>query len=83
MFFIFLSYISANQKVQGGKKPQPYGFYSLRWKRWFTTPLWREGEWNMCVKLDASVLEFGLDLGLGQGQDNTRLGIIILGLRPT
>ena len=37
----------------------------------------------MCVKLDASVLEFGLDLGLGQGQNNTRLIIIILGLRPT
>ena len=37
----------------------------------------------MCVKLDASVLEFGLDLGLGQGQNNTRLSIIILGQHPT
>ena len=35
----------------------------------------------MCVKLDASVLEFGLDLGLGQGQ-NTRLSLIVIGQPP-
>ena len=35
----------------------------------------------MCVKLDASVLEFGVDLGLGQGQ-NTRLSLIVIGQPP-
>ena len=35
------------------------------------------------VKQDASMLEFRLDLRLGQGQNNTRLSIIILGQHPT
>ena len=84
MFFIFLSYISANQKVQGGKKkPNPLG--SIPWDRkGASLPHFGERESGICmVKLDASVLEFRLDLGLSQGQNNTRLGIIILGLRPT
>ena len=35
------------------------------------------------VKQGASVLEFRLDLGLGQVQDNTRLSIIVMGQHPT
>ena len=86
MFFIFLCYISANQKVQGEKKKKPTTHMgSFHWDRkGDSLPHFGERESGICVvKLDASVLEFGLDLGLGQGQNNTRLGIIILGLRPT
>ena len=72
-----------NTKFKGKKKKPHVG--CIHWDRkGGSLPHFGERESGICVvKLDASVLEFGLDLGLGQGQKNTRLSIIILGLRPT